>query len=268
MSANAVRVTRCKSWSEFLDKIRAPYFAGNRIFRGHADPKWTLSSVWQRISPATDWQGYVDRFKRHAIGLQGFDSSKLRTEHDWWALARHHGVVTPLLDWKRSPFVAAFFAFMGYLTKCNPGFEAGMTGQGFMIDPGSVTVWELFFENWPRDGQEGSTVARPGEFAIIDPISDFVYRQKAQRGLFTCLTHDAYSDIESYFASRRIACLLGRYELPASDCDTAFGDLTDMNMTYATLYPDLEGAAIQSNIWPAYMALFPPPGSGSPWPTE
>jgi hypothetical protein len=39
-----------------------------------------------------------------------------------------------------------------------------------------------------------------------------------------------------------------------------------MNITYATLFPDLEGAAKQANIWPAYRVLFPEPEDAAPWP--
>ena len=47
--SSSVRVIPCESWDDFISKIRKPHFVGTRIFRGHADATWKLSSVWERI---------------------------------------------------------------------------------------------------------------------------------------------------------------------------------------------------------------------------
>jgi hypothetical protein len=40
---------RCEKWEEFVSKIRPMHVAGGyRIFRGHANASWKLSSTWER----------------------------------------------------------------------------------------------------------------------------------------------------------------------------------------------------------------------------
>lgn len=132
---SGVRVTRCKSWDAFIKALR-PSPTGepdyHRIYRGHSEPFWKLSSTWERelyrgsrsdstFSRRQIYQqldGYekirdrgLNLLKHLAKTMPEISSDSITTDNDWWALGRHYGLDTPLLDWSRSPFIAAFWAF-------------------------------------------------------------------------------------------------------------------------------------------------------------
>jgi hypothetical protein len=54
--------------------------------------------------------------------------------------------------------------------------------------------------------------------------------------------------IESCLATRGLAHCLEYYDIPKSQGFRALRDLALMNITPATLFPDLQGAATQANI--------------------
>jgi len=60
--------------------------------------------------PRVDRKRQLDRFKEMALGRLAFHIPAA-DDDEWWALAQHHGMAIPMLDWTYAPFVALYFAF-------------------------------------------------------------------------------------------------------------------------------------------------------------
>lgn len=257
---NKIRIYNCANWSEFVNHVRIEYFVGERIFRGQRDePNWDLFSAWEQqlngmrgrdktrnirslfSDGAYDKfrDGYLERFKEHSIGLPNFQSTTL-SPNDWWAIGRHHGLTTPLLDWTRSPYVAAYFAFIDHAEELNPGFKTGTHQGGITFGNDCIVVWELAMVH---------EIVKEDEFEVFTSRHESAHRQKAQQGLFTRLTHEIHTDVEAYLSSRNIAHYLGKYTISGQSMGQALADLALMNITPATMFPDLDGAASMANLW-------------------
>jgi hypothetical protein len=175
-------------------------------------------------------------FGTSALNAQAFD------EVDWWALGRHFGLLTPLLDWRRSQYVAAPFAFVDLSDEAT--FRASPEAQE---RDGSVAVWGLAVT---------SAIRNAPHLKIVTPRTEAGHRQRAQRGLFTRLESDVHLDIESYLADLDLnRPHLRKYVVPRSEVGSVMSDLRRMNITFGTLFPDLEGAALHANFEAARSAL-------------
>jgi len=111
-------------WGDFVEWHQA--LTGRWAFRGQLSSKWNLHSSLDRAvevtgkGPTSSFTTHTDRavtedrllfrFKQQAHRYLQYlpDDEDLIS---WLALMQHHGVPTRLLDWTRSPYVAAYFAF-------------------------------------------------------------------------------------------------------------------------------------------------------------
>lgn len=269
---SGVRVTQCKSWDEFIQALRVTANKPDspRLYRGHADPRWKLSSAWERMIDHYNQPEY--KFVQSLFGDTARTLYGMRVEDDelddnwliifkkmvstmpempdytrwkkinWWAFGRHFGLSTPLLDWSESPFVAAFWAFTGRLFSEKIRPETDPLAFHTLSSSEPVVIWEL---TCPPD------IVTKGEFQIIDNVSYELHRQRAQSGIFTLLNHDSVTDLETYLHSKEKAGLLERYEVTCSsvkDVSVALSDLDRMNVNYGTIFPDPEGAAKHANL--------------------
>ena len=266
---SGVRVTQCESWSDFIEAIRIVWGkpGGTRIYRGHSNPHWKLSSMWERQRAkshdvirrfnlnidsreafnldVSEDNPYLVNFKRLVSTMPNMPDHTNWNNLDWWGFGRHFGLHTPLLDWSKSPFIAAFWAFSGRVFSETTPSETFMYSPMTSKDP--VVVWEL------ACSQE---IGETGVFGVIDNVKYELHRQRAQIGVFTLLNHREFTDLESYLASkeygnRKMSWRLERYEIPCSSKEEAalsLSDLNRMNINYATVFPDSEGAALQANF--------------------
>jgi hypothetical protein len=177
--------------------------------------RWnTFASDGERETAILD---LLQEFKREAlvlgsgIDLPGSDALEL--------LARHHGLPSPLLDWTRSPYIAACFAFA--------------TCDRSKTD--AVSIFALDRQRLDESALDPASRI----FELIDDPDLLVANRRAvqQRGVF----------LRRSTVAREVEELLGaalfKFRVPATERDAALRDLDQHMVNLTTLFYDLDGAA-------------------------
>src|SRR5260370_562857 len=110
-------------------------------FRGQGTDR-VLSTGIQRVAirPGVA-EDYVEREFRRRAHQYVTDMPRDHDDLEWLALMQHHGAPTRLLDWTRSPHVAAFFAAQSS-NSANPFIT---TERGKAIEP--FVIWAVDAES-------------------------------------------------------------------------------------------------------------------------
>jgi hypothetical protein len=137
------KVIEAKTWEECFAEIEGirranSAQASNLLFRGLSDSTWSLSTTLERRSGGRnfsfkDYYRLISRIRPEIETESGlrwdvpsfeeisswagtYDQAHIINEmpaYEYLAHLRHNGFPSPLLDWSRSPYVAAYFAFSG-----------------------------------------------------------------------------------------------------------------------------------------------------------
>jgi hypothetical protein len=246
---------RLAAWSSFFDFVEAELFGKlipskhTYVWRGQRRSDWSLSTTLDRLFGRlnllkagtsileTKSSEHLESFKYASRGRRGRTPASL-LENEWWALGQHFGLATPLLDWTRSPFAAAYFAF-----------------EETASDQTEVRV--VYALNQTAVAQRNSELQEGPSFEtgrlpileFIDPMSDENPRLVSQDGCFT--RAPIGTPIEQWVADAfrdSAASVLLRIEIPNSDRVSCLRALNRMNINHLSLFPDLGGASRSTNL--------------------
>ncbi|MBN1363982.1 MAG: FRG domain-containing protein [Syntrophaceae bacterium] len=213
----------------------------NWIFRGQKDATWSLESSIERIKKIRrlDEKEVLEYFQKSVRGRRPQMTVTImdekRRELDDWALGRHYGLNTPLLDWTYSPYVALFFAF-AEKTDETQNIEYRTV---FALDKYSI---EKYFVESPD---------RIMNFDFFEPQDTNNSRLLNQQGIFT-INMSPYTSVEDYishtFKSDKKNIYLVIIYISNKLREMILKKLNWMNINYLTLYPDITGAALHTNL--------------------
>lgn len=247
-----MKVIHIRSWGEFLE-CTAPL--NQWAFRGQPRADLPLLSSLSRrlLRFSKDKQLWpllerrTLRIFRRKAHVHLSDHNLLQNDLRCMAMMQHHGGVTRLLDFTKSPFVAAFFALESSYHDCivyalntpvlwhrKPRFDPSLTRD--VIDPRiSTNLEKYFFDN-----------QRP--LIWFGEPSDMDQRLIAQSGLFVVpgqLDKPLDELLDSY--SEEGESLLVQLVIDKSVREEAMKELYRMNITYASLWPDIDGLSRSMN---------------------
>lgn len=116
-----------KELEDYRRSLQETYTISPFLFRGHGNADWKLKTTLER---RTENRIYMDEYyntiKRIKPEIESFTCKSWEVEYkepgdtfmiaklpgiDYVIYLRHHGFPSPLLDWTRSFYIAAFFAF-------------------------------------------------------------------------------------------------------------------------------------------------------------
>lgn len=238
-----------KSWDQFRAFIDDDNQPLSVYWRGQRDPTWPLASSFERtiLNMQGGWldgaskiypydrryktsegnpywsegyyrdmrDNYLHLFMRAAGGLRGNNPADLDIDQ-FWALGRHYGLVTPLLDWSEKPYVAAFFALTELFTEMKDK-------SGNLVWAGRKVAIYRLFHNQQLEG-DGLRVVRP----MIHELR----RLQGQRSVFTWLDSEKYFELQGFLDNTSRGDLLTKIELSDQALRDGLRDLNKHGIDY------------------------------------
>jgi hypothetical protein len=255
----AKKIPTWEGFEEAIGELRAKYGNRSLVFRGQSDSEWPLTNTLERngqghmtfldyyrlivtrIGPAVEtfigvslpeyskdvWDSFSDH---ELLSLRRFPSQDL---YRYMVYLRHHAFPSPLLDWSRSPYVAAFFAFRD---------------QHIGVESRSIYAYcEM------PEGHKGGAVGEP-TIQRIGPYVRSHRRHFLQQSDYTiCGAFDAnygwhfYSHQEVFSRTRPGQDALWKFDLPSSERLKVLRLLDDYNLNASSLFGSEE--SLLETMW-------------------
>jgi hypothetical protein len=233
-SPSELATKRLTTWDEFKKEVQHLPMR-DHIFRGQSkSSEWRLRTSFHRSGRA-DLRTFAEKDIRelHASTIN-LTNYKFALENPldlaaFYALLQHHGYPTPLQDWTFSPYIAAYFAFVGV-----------PKNQEMQISYCRVFALASRRFNIQIDQKNSIDGIQP-HFSLIEPLAIENQRMFNQQGFFALSNVD---DIESHLGvleKLKNTTYLQAYDLPTNLRSEVMRDLERMGITAASLFPGIGG---------------------------
>lgn len=241
-----------ESWDDYKKIINE--MSENWVFRGQVNAEWELRNAIERTNFIHYYKGieqvFLTEFQRGARNYLHRDETP---EHilEWLALMQHHGAPTRLVDFSRSAFISAYFAFeqcfysIDYVAVWAINLHQIKKSAGEIIAARFPEDWESC--NGHINERIFERVFYSDELSLIFPVEPFKMnrRYSLQQSIFVSSgnSREPFMDQLSFLGDQVSKSVI-RIEIPIKDQKTAIRDLQKMNIHRASLFPDLDGYAL------------------------
>jgi hypothetical protein len=221
-----------------IASLQAKVSKSHLWFRGQRCAAWAVTPTVFRDNNERQERNYVHRFRSRA-GTRSAQSPGYDNRALWLSLMQHYGLPTRLLDWSRSPLVAAYFALESYLYGSELKPEAAAI---WILQPHTLNKLECNEEVTPAIESEvvapfldpafDTTPENEKVFAVM--ASEHDLRIFVQQGCFT-----VHSNSQAY---------LTKLVIPA-DAVQSFGtEIEVCGFRKGDIYPDLQHLADELRV--------------------
>lgn len=235
-----------RNLGDLIDVIEE--IAGNEIYwyRGHGNKDWELiPSVQRSVYQGKEQYLANDFYMKASVTLH--EKPDFRNYSAWLSIMRHYGLPTRVLDWTRSPLIAAYFAVDDWERRSN------RDGCIWILSPSKLNSMEGFQEYlYSIDSHTALQMIRPAfkkEYvpenkAVIDRILacypiEHDMRIYVQQSAFTL--HNTSRKLEEIQEEG----LLQKIIIPGEVKERIYHELKIMGISLSHVYPDAQNIATE-----------------------
>jgi hypothetical protein len=232
---------------EMLEKMNILMSATNLRwwFRGHSSAAWHLEPKVRRGYSQVQEKYFTNEFFVRAK-LRSIDFPEIDDQAGQLAMMQHHGLPTRLLDWSRSPLIAAFFA----TERFQPYYEQSIDGPAciWALAPIVLNVRQGFEDFlYPMSAKtvlpmiEPAFKTRDDNGKVISVMAvETDLRMLIQQGAFTVHATDVPLDLMADCSDWLI-----KYIIPTQSIPSMARDLDILGIRRGDLFPDLDNLATE-----------------------